>query len=138
MNYDRKKLIAQLKRHEGLKLEAYQDSIGVWTVGYGRNLQELTITEVKANEWLSQDMENAADDLNRAAPFVGNLSENRRRVLINMSVNLGISKLMLFKKMWAALKKRDYHKASMEMIDSKWARQVGKRADELAEMMIEG
>ena len=132
------KLKSQLKRHEGLRLNAYQDSEGVWTIGYGRNLQEMTITQAQADEWLKQDISSASNELNKAFPWVDNLSEKRRRVLVNMSFNLGMSKLIDFKKMWKALEKRDYHEASMEMLDSKWAVQVGSRASELAFMMIEG
>ncbi len=138
MNYNKGKLKAQLKRHEGTKLTAYQDSEGVWTIGAGRNLQAMVIAQTQADEWLKEDMETAMDDLNRVYPWVGNLSEKRRRVLINMTFNLGITKLSGFKKMWAALKKRDYYEASKEMLDSKWSEQVGKRAEELAVMMVEG
>lgn len=138
MNYNKGKLKSQLKRHEGTKLKAYQDSEGVWTIGTGRNLQAMTITQSLADEWLKEDINIAADELNKTFPWVGNLSEPRRRVLINMAFNLGIPRLAGFKLMWKALERRDYKDAAKEMLDSKWRDQVGQRAYELAIKMEEG
>lgn len=138
MNYNKGKLKAQLSRHEGLILTSYQDSEGVYTIGYGRNLQTMTITQSQADEWLKDDIDTAADELNEAFPWVGNLSEVRRRVLINMTFNLGINGIKKFKKMWKALERRDYNEAALQMADSKWAEQVGRRASELMAMMVKG
>lgn len=135
MNYNISKLKSQLQRHEGLRLKPYKDSVGVLTVGYGRNLEEIEITEIQANEWLLDDVFSAEEELEAAYPWVNNLSEKRQRVLVNMSFNLGLTKLMKFKKMWAALEKGDMNDAAEEMLNSKWANQVGKRAEELAKMM---
>lgn len=138
MNFNTGKLKSQLRRHEGLRLHTYLDSEGVPTIGYGKNLLALKITQATANQWLEQDIQSASEDLDRVYPFVSKLSEPRQRVLVNMAFNLGITRLMGFKRMWAALERRDYIAAAEEMLDSKWARQVGSRADELSKMMEMG
>ena len=67
--------------------------------------------------------------------FWYDLTPERRSVLINMAYNLGVNGLINFKKMIAALKIGDYEKASVEMKDSKWYRQVGNRAVRLRQEM---
>ena len=62
----------------------------------------------------------------------------RQRVYVNMTFNLGSTRLALFKKMHAAVEAKDWEKAAEEMLDSKWATQVKGRADRLAEMMRSG
>lgn len=138
MNYNSGKLKQQLKQHEGLRLKSYTDSVGVLTIGYGHNLEAMTITETQADNWLKEDIETAAEELEAAYPFVNVLTEKRQRVLINMSFNLGITRLSRFKKMWKALEKGDYYTSANEMEDSKWFKQVGTRAEELVTMMRVG
>ena len=131
-------LLAQLKRHEGYSSKAYQDSVGVWTIGYGTNLQELSISILQADSWLIQAMQEAELQLLRRYSFVSDLSESRQNVLINMTYNMGINRLSRFRKMWLALKAGDFDEACLEMIDSKWFNQVGERALELVNQMQKG
>ena len=58
--------------------------------------------------------------------------------MINMCFNLGLSRLLNFKNFLEAVESKDYVKAGVEMLDSKWATQVGPRATRLKNMMIEG
>lgn len=132
-----KTLIESVKLHEGLRLKAYQDTEGVWTIGYGRNLQELEISKEQAEAWLIQDLLQAAVQVRRFKEY-NDLSENRKNVLIEMCYNLGPNRLSGFKKMFEALGEGDYDKAAAEMLDSKWAKQVGNRAIRLANRMRAG
>lgn len=132
------KLIDQIKRHEGLRLRAYQDSLGVWTCGYGRNLQELEIDEHQANKWLLEDLWKAKQDLLNALPFTRTMDSVRQDALVNMSFNLGITRLKGFKKMLAALEEGDYERAASEVLDSNYAKQVGSRAIEIAAQIRNG
>ena len=66
------------------------------------------------------------------------LSPNRQRALVDMAFNLGRTRLAGFKAMWAALERGDYHAAAVEALNSKWARQVGPRAQRIAKMIREG
>lgn len=128
-------LIASLKQHEGLRLKAYQDSEGVWTCGYGRNLQQLEITKEQAEVWLIEDAAKAIKELDRAFPGWKDHSETRQNVLIEMMFNLGAPRLAGFVNFWAALRAKDYKRAAQEMIASRWAKQVGQRAITLAARM---
>lgn len=77
-------------------------------------------------------------DLDRTLPWWRGLDEVRKAILINMCFNLGLPRLMTFRKMLKALEDRNYELAAKEMLDSKWAKQVGNRAIELSEMMRTG
>jgi lysozyme len=66
------------------------------------------------------------------------LDEIRQTALANMCFNIGFYGLMGFRKMWLALSRHDYTEAARQMLDSRWARQVGYRADELAQIMRTG
>ena len=130
-------LVKSVKRHEGLRLKAYQDSVGVWTIGYGRNLQTLEISTQDAEKWLKEDLITHAKEV-LALPEVDGLTQNRKDVLIEMCFNLGLSRLLKFRKMWAAVRRDAPILAASEMLDSKWAKQVGVRADRLAEKYRRG
>ncbi|MCV6587566.1 MAG: hypothetical protein OIF57_00865 [Marinobacterium sp.] len=71
-------------------------------------------------------------------PIFTRLDAARQLVLANMAYNLGVPRLKGFRKMWRALEQGDYKLAAAEMLDSRWARQVGKRATELAEQRRAG
>jgi lysozyme len=132
------KLLESVKMHEGLRLRAYQDTLGVWTVGYGRNLQELEISPAIAEQWLKEDLWDAQRDA-RSIPEWEHLDTvARRNVIIEMVFNIGKPRLLLFKRMWEAIRLQDWQLAAHEMLDSKWADQVGQRARTLAHIMGKG
>lgn len=131
-------LLEQLKRHEGFRHTAYQDTVDVWTIGYGTNLQELQISESQAESWLIKGMLEAEIDLLRAFPIVQTISATRQKVLINMTYNMGIRRLAGFKKMWMAIGNKDIEEVCCQMKDSRWFNQVGSRAVELIEQMRAG
>lgn len=125
-------ILDDLRRDEGLRLKPYTDSVGKLTIGYGHNLDDLGISEHIASSILEEDFTNALIDLNRSLPWWKTLSEPQRRGLLNMAFNLGLPRLLKFKKMLAALKRGNSDRAASEAIDSKWAKQVGKRAWRIA------
>ena len=128
-------------RDEGCQLKPYKDSVGKLTIGVGRNLDDVGITFNEAMMMLDRDMAVAEMELRRAKPALmtnDSLSSERKDVLIQMAFNMGISKLLLFHKMWEALEVHNYDHAADEMLDSKWAKQVGPRAVRLAKVMKEG
>ena len=131
-------LIEQLKEHEGFRSKPYLCTAGKLTIGYGRNLDDVGISKDEAEELLMNDIRAATQELVRAYPFVDELDSVRFNCLVNMCFNLGISRLSKFKKMWAAIEAKQYRRASEEMLDSKWAKQVGVRAEELAYQMLTG
>jgi lysozyme len=146
-------LIEQLKRHEGYKVHTYRCTAGKKTIGYGYNLsanplklssielyhaQLVGMGEYEAERLLKLMIAKITDQLEEALPVINRLDHVRQDILINMTYNLGLAGLLKFKKMIAALEKKDYRKASIEMLDSKWKDDVGDRAQELAIQMITG
>lgn len=135
MNEKLKKLI---KLHEGYRQFAYQDTVGKLTVGIGRNLEDKGVTETEALMMLDNDIAYFIDRLQIQLPFFNGLDEVRRAVLINMCFNLGINGLLCFVKTLKLIDERKYNLAADEMLNSKWATQVGDRAIELSDMMKTG
>lgn len=123
-----------LQEHEGFRQFPYADSLGIQTIGYGRNLESRGISEPEASYLLSNDIAEAEEMLHSYS-YYWNLSGERKAVLIDMMVNMGPTRLAGFKKMHAALEDRNYELASLEMIDSKWFAQVGQRALTLSSVM---
>lgn len=132
-------LIEQLKRDEGLRLKPYQDTVGKWTIGYGRNLEDTGITEEEAEYLLLNDIERVRRDLRRVVPWYQELNrEAREAVIENMAFNLGIHGLLRFHATLHEIKHGDYENAARHMMKSLWARQVPNRAGRLAEQMRKG
>lgn len=127
-----------VKKHEGLRLKPYQDSLGILTIGYGRNLEDRGITRQEAEHLLDNDLTVVVEELRGALSFFGALDETRQVVLVDMAFNLGIVRLMGFKLMLAAVREARWNDAAAHLLDSKYAQQVGARAVELAEMMRSG
>jgi lysozyme len=134
-------VLADLRRHEGCRLTAYQDTLGYWTIGYGRHNKAIkkgmTCTQEQAEKWLREDMITAWDYAREVFKDLDKLDKVRQSVLINMSFNLS-SKLREFKNTLRFIGAGDYSTAALNMLDSLWARQVGQRAVELAKRMATG
>ena len=133
---DMDKLMDELIRDEGLRLKVYLDSEGIETIGVGRNLQR-GITRDEAMLLLNNDIRYAIQEA-MTFPWYEKLTEQRKRVIVNMIFNLGLTRFSGFKNTIRYLEMGDYEAASEEMLDSKWARQVGVRATRLSDMMRNG
>tara|TARA_R100000541_G_C1863714_1_gene79677 strand:+ start:42 stop:461 length:420 start_codon:yes stop_codon:yes gene_type:complete len=132
------KLAEQLKKHEGIKLKPYTDTVGKLTLGIGRNLEDKGITEQEALFMLNNDVDYFYGKLSKRLPWLLNLDDVRQNVLVNMAFNLGVGGLLTFNNMLKECADGHFYAASKEMLDSKWAEQVGYRANELAEQMRTG
>jgi len=122
-----------IKQHEGCRLNPYMDTLGVLTVGYGRNLEK-PITQACADRMLQEDMATVYADCLKFDWYEG-LSEVRQAVIENMMYNLGYPRFSKFKKTINYISEGDFKSASDEMLDSRWAKQVGNRANQLSQMM---
>lgn len=132
-------IMFDLKEDEGLRLFPYRCPAGKLTIGYGRNLEDKGISNSEADILLRNDIVEAELALQRTFPIIdGKLSMNRKRVVVNMIFNLGLSGFLQFNAMIRALANEDYQKAADEMLDSLWAKQVGNRALKLANLMRKG
>jgi len=130
-------VMEMIKRHEGFRDRIYRDSVGVLTVGWGHALHEGSHVPVAICERLFEsDFEKVKADYQSLG--LDDLDPVRRGVLLDMLFNLGKPRLLGFRLMFMAIRKQDYVKAAEEMLDSKWAGQVGMRAVRLSRMMRTG
>src|SRR6266481_3215489 len=118
-------LVEQLIRDEGLLLHPYADSVGKLTIGIGRNLTDVGISQAEATYLFTNDIQTAVDHLATALPWTVTLDEVRHAALVNMTFNMGIGGLCGFKKFLAVMQVGDWRVAQSEMLSSKWAEQVG-------------
>lgn len=130
-------IIADLKRDEGVKLKPYICPAGKLSIGAGRNLDDLGITEEESDFLLRNDVARVERELDRVYPWWVKCPETVRRGIVNMVYNIGITRFGSFKRMIACLQAGDYKGAAREALDSKWASQVGDRAKRIATLFIE-
>lgn len=138
MNSSVADLIADLKLDEGLRLKPYRDTVGKLTIGIGRNLDDVGISESEAEYLLGNDINRTIDDMDRLMPWWQGLDDTRKRVLINMGFQMGVSGLLKFKATLKAVQDGDYSLAASRMLDSLWFKQTPNRAKRLCEMMRSG
>lgn len=136
----------ELKRDEGLRLKAYQCTSGIWTIGYGAT-KMLSGDPVKKGDvidlqtalsLLDRDVKASIEDAMVVCKSFNDLNGERKAVLANLAFNIGINKLKNFKNTLACIHAKDYSGAALEMLNSKWASQVGQRAQRLAKRMSTG
>lgn len=127
-------LLDQLRRDEGVRPAMYIDSVGIATIGVGHRL-DLPLCPAAIDAQLRHDVEMADLACQRFA-FWPRLSEARRGVLINLCFNVGLQGLLGFAKMLAAIEADDWQRAAAELLDSRYATQVGDRAKRLARQLI--
>ena len=132
------KLARLILKHEGFKPKPYKDTVGKLTIGIGRNLDDVGLTEKEAFYLLESDIERILKAAYKEFPWFSTLSPSRQDVIVSMIFNLGLEGFKGFQKMILALRVSNFVNAAKEMLDSKWATQVPSRAKELSNMMIEG
>ncbi len=135
--FDIAALSYELNRDEGRRLKPYLDTVGKLTIGVGRNLTDVGISESECDMLLENDIARTRAWLDLKLPWWRDMDKVRQRVLINMTFNLG-SKVLTFVNTLAAMQHANYAAAANGMLASKWAKQVGARANRLADMMRTG
>jgi lysozyme len=150
---DRQALVNSVAKHEGFRAHPYLDCCGrPWkdcgcpydkkgnlTIGFGRNLDANGISKKEAAFLLQNDLDTAEAECRRAfAPWFGKLAESRAIVLIEMAFNMGLKRLSGFGQSLKAIREGRYDDAAKHLLKSRWAEQVGQRAQTLAEQMREG
>jgi len=131
-------LVEQLKRHEGLRLKPYQCTAGKLTIGIGRNIEDIGISESEAEMLLSNDIQRVVTQLKETFPWTLDLDEVRFAALVNFTFNVGIGTTSKFVNAMALLKGGNFDMAADEFLDSRWAKQVGQRAVEITEQIRTG
>lgn len=128
----------QLRRDEGWRAYPYLDSVGKVTIGYGRNLSDVGISPEEGAWMLANDIKAASIAVESYLPWTAALDPIRQAVLINMALNMGIKGLAGFTQMLGKLQSGDYAGAAQEMLNSRWATQVGDRARRLSTQLETG
>ena len=134
-------LIQQLKNEEGSVPHAYQDSLGFWTIGVGRLIDERKGGLLYPDEidyLLQNDIKRKTDGLNDALPWFHLLDEARQAVLIQMAFQMGVKGLLAFSTTLSHVRVGRYAEAAVAMLESLWARQTPERAARMSKQMETG
>lgn len=138
---DIEQLRETLKVDEGVKYEIYKDHLGYPTFGIGHLIVESDeeygqsvgtgVHLNRVNEAFDEDVAVMVDEAKKLFPDLEDLPEEAQQVIVNMTFNMGRPRLSKFKKFIAGVNAGDWEKAAVEMMDSRWAKQVGSRAERL-------
>ena len=139
---DIERLKKQIKLNEGIRKTAYQDTLGHWTIGVGHLIKlpdeeyllNAKLNDLEVDQIFITDLNQAIDD---ARKFIDadSIPDEAFEVVVDMAFNLGLPKLLKFKNFQQALREKDFVKASEEMLDSLWAKQLPNRSKRLSEIM---
>ena len=133
-----KQLIEQLTRHEGCELMPYRDTENLLTIGIGRCIDRIGISQDEAEYMLKNDLMRVKSEIHERAPWIHSLDDVRRNAFLNMAFNLGTSGLLKFQKALSHAREGRWDECSVELLDSRWAVQVGNRAHEIADQIRTG
>ena len=136
----------QLKIDEGVKYEIYKDHLGYPTFGIGHLITEndpehgepdgTEISEERVNEVFETDVAKFVSESKILFPDLDDLPDVAQQVIVNMAFNMGRPRLSKFKNFIAGVNDRDWTRAAEEMMDSRWATQVGDRAIRLRNQIL--
>lgn len=135
-----------LEFEEGYRKEAYYCSEGYPTIGIGKKLgpkgapldcYEFTVSRPIAKLWLSEEINSVNDELNKLNWYLV-LNPSRQVIIISMAYQMGLSGLLKFKKMIAALERNNWEEAARQALDSRWAKQTPERANRHADVLCSG
>ena len=140
-------LRTDLRRDEGVRDVVYDDATGASlslgytlkgyaSIGVGRNLHG-PLSEAAMDFLLNEDIDSAVEDA-RSFSWYARLSGSRKRAIVNMIFNLGKPRFKTFVRLIECLEQEDYDQAAHEMLNSRWAQQVKRRANRLAKLMRDG
>ena len=136
---ERAALLRLLTRHEGRRCFSYTDTAGKLTIGVGRNLTDRGLSAAEIDLLLANDIALARAACRRLyGDAFDTASTGRRHALVSMAFNLGQTRLAGFKRLRAAVLAGDWDRAAAEALDSRWAAQTGRRADEVAALLRGG
>ena len=130
---NRERIREQLILHEGLRLEPYRCTSDKLTIGVGRNLDDRGISEVTAMQMLDEDIDIVYEELQKVFEDFTDMPEIVQESLVDLAFNMGTPTLLHFKAAVRALKAQQWGTAADEILDSRYARQVGQRAQTVAD-----
>ena len=128
-------LIKEIKKHEGFRSKVYQCTEGYDTIGYGFAIKDLELDEDIAELILMRKLDGLQKRIASRFGWFYNSPDEVKDVVTNMCYQLGLSGFSKFKKTIYLLETEQYEDASVEMLDSLWAKQTPNRAKELSEIL---
>jgi lysozyme len=139
---DIERLKKQVIANEGVRKTAYKDTLNNWTIGVGHLIRlpneeyllDKELTDLEVDQIFITDLNQAIDDARKFID-VDSIPDEAFEVVVDMAFNLGLTKLLKFKNFQQALKDKDFVKASEEMLNSLWAKQLPNRSKRLAKIM---
>jgi lysozyme len=138
--FDYAQVEAKTKRREGLRLKMYRDSVGVWTIGWGHNLEARPISRRAAQVILEDDLADVEDELLAAFPWVTELDPVRQAAVFDMCFNMGAETLQEFNAepngSLPRIRRGEFLEAGAQLRRTLWYRQTGLRAENVI-LMIE-
>ena len=134
-----------LKVDEGCVNSIYLDHLNLPTLGIGHLINEwdeeygkpvgTPVSEERVNELFDKDIQITIDECEQLFGNFQDLPEEVQQILANMMFNLGRPRLSKFKNLCKAVAERNWKECAIQMEDSKWHKQVTKRADRLISRM---
>ena len=132
-----KDLLEKIKHHEGFVEHVYDDSLGIPTIGYGFAIKDLELDKDICDIILERKLHNLEDSVNFKFSWFMYMPQEIKDVVMEMSYQLGVNGFSKFKKTIAFLQNKQWEEASVEMLDSLWAKQTPNRAKELSNRIKE-
>ena len=121
--------------HEGFRPTVYQCTQGYDTIGYGFAIKDLELTKDIAEQILVKKVAELESKISKKFEWYHTAPQEAKEVVINMCYQLGLSGFSKFKKTIYLLETEQYEEASVEMLNSLWAKQTPIRAKELSEVL---
>ena len=134
-------IIEMLRKHEGVETHAYNCTANKTTIGVGRNIEAgsgIGLSDDEIDYLLANDVQRVEAELLQAFTWYEDLNDARKDAMMDVCFNIGLPRLKLFKKALAAMSRSHYEIAAVELLDSRWAVQVGQRAMTISEIIRTG
>jgi lysozyme len=128
-------IVEDIKKHEGFEPKVYECTEGYDTIGYGFAIKDLVLDKDIADLILMKKLHKLLQRIVVAFPWFKDINNTAKSVIVNMCYQLGLSGFSKFKKTIYLLETEQYEEASVEMLDSLWAKQTPNRAKELSETL---
>ena len=123
--------------HEGIRLKPYRCSADKLTIGIGRNIEDVGITEEEAFYLLNNDIKKVVEQCQRNFEWFDGLNDLRKEAIVNLVFNMGFGKFLQFKKTIKHIENEEFELAGAELLDSRYAQQVGQRAIDVANQLAD-
>ena len=131
------KLIDSIKKNEGYISTVYKDSLGIDTIGYGFAIKDLELEEDLCHVILQRKLKRLEKEVSTRFGWLKKMPPSVKDIVLEMCYQMGVTVVSKFKKTIAYLEKSEWKNASIEMLDSRWAKQTPGRAKELSSRMAE-